>query len=71
MSQRPKVRVRFPDESSWAEHVEGDTYRSLNYALGVVPLKLPLGDPDAHMNGQEVSLCWGLSSKRRRSPRAW
>lgn len=66
MADRPLVRVAFPDETSWAEHVEGDIYRSLNDCLNGVPLALPAdaaglpeGHPGPERNGMRCRLHWG------------
>lgn len=47
---RPRVRVKLPGERSWAEHVSGSTYRSLNDTLSNVM---------ARATGREVNLRWG------------
>jgi hypothetical protein len=54
-----KVRVAFGDETSWAEHIEGDIYRSLNTTLSNVTLKLPEGHEHADKNGQPCNMKWG------------
>ena len=53
------MRVDFGDERSWAEHVEGNVYRSLSSTLSNVPLKLPKEHEFAHRNGQPANLRWG------------
>jgi len=57
--KRPLVRVRFDGETSWAEHVEGEIYRSLNQTFSNVTLKLPEGHEAAHLNGQLCNMKWG------------
>lgn len=59
------------DERWWAEHVEGDVYKSLNAALSAAPLNLPkdydmspmhekLPDyPGPEHNGESFRVCWG------------
>ncbi len=57
--KRRLVRVTWDDESAWAEHVEGNVYRSLNHTFSNVLLKLPADHMYAFKNGQEVQLVWG------------
>jgi hypothetical protein len=57
---RKKVRVDFGDEVSWAEHIEGDIYRSLNHTLSNVLLDLPKDHEFSCNNGNLVNLRWGM-----------
>lgn len=54
---RPLVRVSLPGETSWAEHVRGDVYRSLNDTYSNVRSK----------SGRPRRLMWGhlFRAKRR------
>lgn len=56
---RETVRVSFGDETSWAEHVRDNIYRSLNYTLSSVELKVPEGHEAAHLNGEPCNMRWG------------
>lgn len=60
---RPLVKVWNDDgngaESSWAEHVKDNLYRSLNHTFSNVTLKLPKDHEHANKNGNPCGLQWG------------
>lgn len=68
MSTRTKIRVDFGDEVSWAEHVSGDVYRSLNDTLSNVLIDLPHDHPHAAKNGQEARMRWGHLFRAEKLP---
>lgn len=57
--ERKLVRVTLDGERSWAEHVEGTVYRSLNNTLTEVPVRYPVGHGLAVHNGERKPLLWG------------
>ncbi len=54
-SLRQLVRVELDGESTWAEHIEGSIYRSLNATCSNVLLKIPGHKRD----GMPCNLRWG------------
>ena len=56
---RPLVRVHFPDETAWGEHLGGNLYRCLNHTFDSVEAKFPEGHEHHARNGQKKNLRWG------------
>lgn len=71
---RQLVRVELDGECSWAEHVDGNLYRSLNGCFTEIVVSYPADHPMAEHNGKMKLLAWGdlfeanVEPNRRVSP---